>query len=42
MINESVSFTIVHETCDECSDFNEDGSSNILDIIQLVNIILGD
>ncbi len=32
---------VLSESCDECSDFNEDGSTDILDIVDLVNVILG-
>ena len=31
---------VLSESCDECSDFNQDGSTDILDIVDLVNVIL--
>ena len=31
---------IINGDCDTCSDFNEDGSLDILDIIEMVNYIM--
>ena len=32
---------VLMQSCGECSDMNNDGLENVLDIIQLVNIVLG-
>ena len=32
---------VLDSDCDTCSDYNQDGSSDVLDIVEMVNLILG-